>query len=110
MAGVQGYLVDRRHEISGLRRSRVVGQLSERLVAGGGRVCSRSKPRRSKRGESCDAPFQGRKIAADAVLVAQGRFGIRTASGSRKVGIRPGRARLIKSTSTFATHPILFTS
>jgi NAD(P) transhydrogenase len=110
IAGTQVHLVDRRHEILASVDREIVAQLVERfgheemeILLG----CEAEKIER-KTGASSRAArvhlSNGRKISADIVLVAQGRFGNTDALGLEEVGVHRDDRGLIKVDKHYRTN------
>jgi NAD(P) transhydrogenase len=111
MAGSKVYLVDRRHEILASVDREIVNQLVERFVAGGMEILLEVEAQKIEKaiekdadGEACKVVLSnGRRLAADAVLVAQGRFGNTDGLGLEEVGIERDERGLIKVDKHFRT-------
>jgi NAD(P) transhydrogenase len=107
MAGSKVYLVDRRHEILASVDREIVAQLVERFVAGGMEVVLEVEAQKIEKdadGQGCKVILSnGRKIATDAVLVAQGRFGNTDGLGLEEVGIDRDERGLIKVDKHYRT-------
>lgn len=111
MAGSKVYLVDRRNEILASVDREIVTHLVERFVAGGMELILEAEAQKVERvekegggTESCKVHLSnGRKIAADVVLVAQGRFGNTDGLGLEEVGIDRDERGLIKVDKHYRT-------
>jgi NAD(P) transhydrogenase len=111
MAGSKVYLIDRRHEILASVDREIVAQLVERFVAGGMEIVLEAEAQKVEKNPeggggdgSCKLTLStGRKISADAVLVAQGRFGNTDGLGLEEVGIDRDERGLIKVDKHFRT-------
>ncbi|MGZ3689841.1 MAG: FAD-dependent oxidoreductase, partial [Bdellovibrionota bacterium] len=99
-AGTEVTLVDRRHEILAAVDREVVNHLVERFVHQGVEVlleteCQKIERRASKAGGVRVHLSNGRKINADVVLIAQGRFGNTERLGLQEIGVQLGERGLI---------------
>lgn len=105
MAGSKVYLVDRRHEILASVDREIVNHLVERFVAGGMEIILEVEAQKiDKDADGCKLHLSnGRKISADAVLVAQGRFGNTDGLGLEEVGIDRDERGLVKVDKHFRT-------
>jgi NAD(P) transhydrogenase len=105
MAGSKVYLIDRRHEILASVDREIVGQLVERFQAGGMEIVLEAEAQKiEKSADGCKLHLSnGRKISAEAVLVAQGRFGNTDGLGLEEVGIDRDERGLIKVDKHFRT-------
>lgn len=107
MAGSKVYLVDRRHEILASVDREIVNHLVERFVAGGMEILLEVEAQKIEKdddGGGCKLHLSnGRKISADAVLVAQGRFGNTDGLGLEEVGIDRDERGLVKVDKFFRT-------
>jgi NAD(P) transhydrogenase len=99
IAGTQVYLVDRRHEILASVDREIVGQLVDRFTADKMEIllgCEAEKIDRKPGEKSKIHLSNGRKLSADIVLVAQGRFGNTDALGLEEVGVARDERGLIQ--------------
>ena len=109
MAGTHVYLVDRRHEILASVDREIVDHLVERFTHEGMEIvlgCEASKiERKVVRGKPSVKVHlsNGRKIKADVVLIAQGRFGNTEGLGLEEVGVVRDDRGLIKTDKNFRT-------
>jgi NAD(P) transhydrogenase len=106
MAGSKVFLIDRRHEILASVDREIVTHLVERFVAGGMEVVLEAEAQKidKEEGGGCKVHLSnGRKVSADVVLVAQGRFGNTDGLGLEEVGIDRDERGLIKVDKHFRT-------
>jgi NAD(P) transhydrogenase len=109
-AGTKVILVDRRNEILSTVDREIVNHLVERFTHQGMEIllgCEAEKiERRSSKGGKPSAKVHlsnGRKIAADCVLVSQGRFGNTEGLGLEEVGVDRDDRGLVKVDKYFRT-------
>jgi NAD(P) transhydrogenase len=105
MAGSKVHLVDRRHEVLASVDREIVNHLVERFVAQGVEIHLEVEAQKVDKGDDgCKVHLSnGKKIHADVVLVAQGRFGNTDGLGLEEVGIDRDERGLVKVDHHFRT-------
>ncbi len=109
MAGSKVTLVDRRHEILASVDREIVNRLVERFNAQGVEVVLEAEATRidKKKGKAAGLGVvlsNGRKVAADAVLIAQGRKGNTAGLGLEAVGVQVNDRGLITVDKYYRTN------